>query len=1129
MNKKITSSALAALMIAGSTSFSAFAAMSNGTVVIGNKAFDLAYANDAKNLTEITNAMVAGGAIYVKNFDGNWINNLTGTTVAASVIPAVTYKNATGVVTNYPAEDKDAAAVTVTNTGAKTLKASFSGEVTDTSKVVFTVKQGTADVKNITTKWNAAKTEAILENASNLQAGDYTVNVMNGTTDLGTTKITVTQQKVAKINITSTKLGISSVKKTGVEFNDAYATYQVLDQYGNDITSSSLANSITFKTGVGSVNGKNGTITVSPTMNILQFTTVTITAYDTNTGTNANAILPVSSQVGTLSDIKLLELTNVDGKVLTAEDTSALFYITYTATDISGNPTTDYDIVKSGLILNDNDELTSGSSYVTTKVVHDPKDSKKAAIQVQIKNATDVISMDMDMIITAMTYTGKSSPLNVKLRRAAKIDSIQLQIPSYNIATGEDKEIPFVAVDQNGKVLTKYSDIVVDGVSISGAFWSKNANGDAILRIGTETGKTGRGEGYSTDGQRVITATVSSSVGKYNSITINIQKKVAADSLKIDTTVFKTIMQAKQASGAAARQTVDFGWDNEGLSVLDQYDREIDMTTGDGSSENKAKYRVEAVSSNSSVIDVKGVVNEVDTNLAEATTGKTAISITAGVQGSATVTFKLYSNDATKSDGTARDISVPVDTQTQTFSVLQNSDIKNYVIEKVEKPIFIDVERDITSNTQLTDRQKDYKADPEVFGKTSSGAEVKLAGTPIRSASVSNKDFMVYSTDEADSIRIVAKKLTDPTKTTSSAVLTVNVMGTDGDIHAIDTPITSSTVDPIEQSIDLIVETSVQGISKINDTVTLKQSAGNTYADMLGQSLAKFNADGKLIGTKNVYIRAKDQYGKSGMALSQFMVVKDSTTRMPGSTFNVTADGTITGIALPGDAFTITASSPTKGLLKTVKLVFAGSSVGPVDVEAAKVTAATDAVKIAETSKTNATRTAAQVLVNGLVDAKAKTDLQDRIAKIVTAEDVIAAEAAAVVKLDTAKAAEAKLKAADYVDYSAVTKALALPEVTTADKTAKTDAINVAIAALAKKPLANELSGLAKSFMGADYAVITLNTVKAADITKISIDGTVLDAKAYGLSGNDFKIMGVTKTSVVVITAAGTDYKVIMK
>ena len=38
--------------------------------------------------------MVDGGSVYVKNFDGDWINNVTGLKIAASLIPAVTYKDA---------------------------------------------------------------------------------------------------------------------------------------------------------------------------------------------------------------------------------------------------------------------------------------------------------------------------------------------------------------------------------------------------------------------------------------------------------------------------------------------------------------------------------------------------------------------------------------------------------------------------------------------------------------------------------------------------------------------------------------------------------------------------------------------------------------------------------------------------------------------------------------------------------------------------------------------------------------------------------------------------------------------------------------------------------------------------
>ncbi|MBU3159831.1 hypothetical protein KPL37_08710 [Clostridium frigoris] len=80
MNKEITSSVDTNLM-------------PNGTVVIGNKAFDLAYANDVANEEEISKAIVTGGLVYVKDYDGNWIDNVTGDIVEGSVIPAVVYKS----------------------------------------------------------------------------------------------------------------------------------------------------------------------------------------------------------------------------------------------------------------------------------------------------------------------------------------------------------------------------------------------------------------------------------------------------------------------------------------------------------------------------------------------------------------------------------------------------------------------------------------------------------------------------------------------------------------------------------------------------------------------------------------------------------------------------------------------------------------------------------------------------------------------------------------------------------------------------------------------------------------------------------------------------------------------------
>jgi len=111
MNKKIARSILTALIIVGSTYITTFAAMDSGSVVIGNKAVSLTYANDAANQSEITSDIVQGGVIYVKDFEGNWTNNTTGKTVNTSLIPAVVYKSTSKEIKFY-AGDKDVVATT---------------------------------------------------------------------------------------------------------------------------------------------------------------------------------------------------------------------------------------------------------------------------------------------------------------------------------------------------------------------------------------------------------------------------------------------------------------------------------------------------------------------------------------------------------------------------------------------------------------------------------------------------------------------------------------------------------------------------------------------------------------------------------------------------------------------------------------------------------------------------------------------------------------------------------------------------------------------------------------------------------------------------------------------------------
>ena len=189
MNKKISSSVLVALMIAGSTSFSTFAAMPTGTVVIGTKAFDLTYANSASNISEITTAIANGGSVYVKNFNGDWIDNLTELKVAASFIPAVTYKDAAGKISNFDVSDTNAVntdnvkpiALSIKQTDSTTIEVSYNEEVrssTGLSLDNYTLRSGTnlrLDIKSAEFKANTGNKTVVLKLASaqNLTGDDF--------------------------------------------------------------------------------------------------------------------------------------------------------------------------------------------------------------------------------------------------------------------------------------------------------------------------------------------------------------------------------------------------------------------------------------------------------------------------------------------------------------------------------------------------------------------------------------------------------------------------------------------------------------------------------------------------------------------------------------------------------------------------------------------------------------------------------------------------------------------------------------------------------------------------------------------------------------------------------------------
>ena len=97
------------------------------------------------------------------------------------------------------------------------------------------------------------------------------------------------------------------------------------------------------------------TISAGATNFLTSYTTATINGIDQTTGVTTSANLTVTQNQGTLSDITLNKLacSNNPNAVLTAGDTTDSFYIDYTATDLSGNTTNNYNLIQAGLMAND--------------------------------------------------------------------------------------------------------------------------------------------------------------------------------------------------------------------------------------------------------------------------------------------------------------------------------------------------------------------------------------------------------------------------------------------------------------------------------------------------------------------------------------------------------------------------------------------------------------------------------------------------------------------------------------------------------------------------------------------------------------------------------------------------------
>ena len=765
-------------------------------------------------------------------------------------------------------------------TSAKTFTVKFNKAVTDDDKVTFSVKRLSSAV-TVTTTWNEAKTEATLTGASNFAESTFTVAVLKDGVEIASENITITAQRVGKIEFTSDTVAVTVADKTG------YVTFRVYDQYGNDITNTSMGNSLTAQVGVdtttasgASLTIKNGLMTIKgATPDLITVQSLSVVLYDSSVGVTATASLPISTAVGTLSNFVLGSTENLK---LVEGDTTSVFYLPYVATDMAGNETKDYALVSGGLIDADQgtdevDLVVSLNNKVSAKVVKDPSNSKVAAIEVKYIGASSDLVMDMPITITAMTYGGKTSVVDATLVKSKAVESLILLAPAETVAVGERPEIPFEAYDQNGNRITSYSDISAGVKPVNEGFEIvEKADGSAKFVMKATTGK----------GMVSLSATLTKSGKISNILNINVQDKAKPASIIFATNDFVAAMEQKAVQ---AIKIGNGGKDN--VTVYDQYDRKI--SNDDLKTFLTTDYAIKLT-----------VTGNVTTNAITVSNTLAPINVTAADigGGSGKIEFVLEKLGDKKE----------LDSASTGITVIATKDISNYTVNTADTAIYTAVDRATTAGA-ITAQKGEYSFNAKVYGTTSAGTKVLLADKPIVAASVSNgDDFLVTSitTDSAfNAVKVTAKGL-DNNRSEASTDLIITVAHNNV-VKPLKVAIKSSTTGPVANDIKL------EGF----DGDGLVKASNGTY------KIQKYDSNGAKTGSP-FYFFIKDSYGKEGMRFASFKIakvfVKSKDETVAGNAYDdasITNDGELTlkDTADTGDVVYITAIT-NNGLSATVKV-----------------------------------------------------------------------------------------------------------------------------------------------------------------------------------------------------------------
>lgn len=557
-----------------------------------------------------------------------------------------------------PQEEVAIERVSAINT--KTIKVDFNQEVL-TNKAEFTIKKGASTIGVSKTSWNSDKTSAELEINSKLSEGTYEVSVSGLTKEPLTGSVKVENEKVTDVKILSDNLVLDRENPKKVTVG-----YQVLNQYGEDVTKSALPN-LKVVASKGTEDADKGTLTLTAGNDYKVGDKVVVTMIDETDGVTTNKTLTVVDEAKA-SEVTVNGVYNKDGKALSEDTIDEDFYLLFEAKDQYGDTVDNLKHLKEDLtVLASNPGVVDKGDIVELEI----DEKKKFGIKLNPDRAGKGI------ITIISNANGKAVNHEVEVAEGVKVDTISIGSPDGIIA-GKDKVlIPVEATDNKGKAVTELKKVKDLDVNAQGGSGAKFVEKDGQLYIEVVADSVAENR----VGNLVVSVT--SETNKFSHKVFQVRPNAEAKMIVgLDSKVSTSILKGESV-------TIK----NKDIRVEDQYGRAM-------SEDQKKDLDIEATVDSELFSVVNG--KDADDNNQITVTAKSDAS----KAGSALITFALNSG--------GKEIST-VDVR---FSTVTQAEFKSYKVA--------DVGTLYASETNGATNIADYGKELKVYGVTANGQEVRL-------------------------------------------------------------------------------------------------------------------------------------------------------------------------------------------------------------------------------------------------------------------------------------------------------------------------------------------------------------------------------------------------------------------